>query len=142
MKKRKNIFLNFPLPTKVSMASTLAISFIKNKFSHKYLLISKISLYQAFLIPIQTQLQLKKNNYKHVLQDLNIADFKSEPPGCTCSQFTYNMAGHFITGDFNIVNNISLWKVLSNGPKYREPKPINWQHNFKILMESVEDYAR
>jgi hypothetical protein len=27
-------------------------------------------------------------------------------------------------------------------PKYREPKSMNWKHNFKILMNSVEDYAR
>jgi hypothetical protein len=26
-------------------------------------------------------------------------------------------------------------------PKYREPKSINWKHNFKILMDSVEHYA-
>jgi len=32
--------------------------------------------------------------------------------------------------------------VFAKGPKYREPKPINWKHNFKILMDSVEDYAR
>jgi hypothetical protein len=25
---------------------------------------------------------------------------------------------------------------------YRQPKSINWKHNFKILMDSVEDYAR
>jgi hypothetical protein len=28
------------------------------------------------------------------------------------------------------------------GHKYRGPKSINWKHNFKILMDSVEDYAR
>jgi hypothetical protein len=27
-------------------------------------------------------------------------------------------------------------------PKYREPKSINWKHNFKIFIDSVEDYAR
>jgi hypothetical protein len=32
---------------------------------------------------------------------------------------------------------------LSTAPsKYREPKSINWKFNFKILMDSVEDYAR
>ena len=31
---------------------------------------------------------------------------------------------------------------IDKGPKYREPKSINWKHNFKILMDSVEDYAR
>jgi hypothetical protein len=32
--------------------------------------------------------------------------------------------------------------VFAKGAKYREPKSINWKHNFKILMDSVEDYAR
>ena len=82
-------------------------------------------------------------NYKHVLKDLNIDDFKSKPPDCcTCFQFTYNPAGHRITGYFNIVNNTSLQNVLLKGRKYRAPKSINWKYYFKILMDSVEDYAR
>jgi hypothetical protein len=36
----------------------------------------------------------------------------------------------------------SLRKVISHGPKFREPQHINWKHNFKIIMDAVEDYAR
>jgi hypothetical protein len=32
--------------------------------------------------------------------------------------------------------------VISHGPKFREPQNINWKHNFKIIMDAVEDYAR
>jgi hypothetical protein len=32
--------------------------------------------------------------------------------------------------------------VFAKGPKYREPRSINWKHNFKLIMDSVEDYAR
>ena len=32
--------------------------------------------------------------------------------------------------------------MFAKEPKYREPKSMNWKHNFKILMDSVEDYAR
>jgi hypothetical protein len=32
--------------------------------------------------------------------------------------------------------------VFAKEHKYRELKSINWKHNFKILMDSVEDYAR
>jgi hypothetical protein len=48
--------------------------------------------------------------YKHVLRDLNIDDFKSKPPDCTCasSLFIYNPTGHVITGDLKIINNTSL----------------------------------
>jgi hypothetical protein len=26
--------------------------------------------------------------------------------------------------------------------EFREPQHINWKHNFKIIMDAVEDYAR
>jgi hypothetical protein len=32
--------------------------------------------------------------------------------------------------------------VISHGPKFREPQHINWKHNFDIIMDAVEDYAR
>jgi hypothetical protein len=78
------------------------------------------------------------------LRDLNIDDFKSKPPDCTCasSPFIYNPTGHVITGDLKIINSTSPGEVFAKGPKYREPKSINWKHNFKILIDSVEDYAR
>jgi hypothetical protein len=37
---------------------------------------------------------------------------------------------------------MSLRKVISHGPKFREPQHINWKRNFKIIMDAVEDYAR
>jgi hypothetical protein len=42
----------------------------------------------------------KHFNYKHVLRDFNIDDFKSIPPYCTCASFPfiYNPTGHVITG--------------------------------------------
>ena len=42
----------------------------------------------------------------------------------------------------NIVNNYKLRQLLSKGPKYRESQPINWKQNFKLLMDSVEGYAK
>ena len=79
-----------------------------------------------------------------MLRDLNIDDFKSKPPDRTCasSLFIYNTADHVITGDLKIINNTSLREVFAKEHKYRELKSINWKHNFKILMDSVEDYAR
>ena len=44
--------------------------------------------------------------------------------------------------DLNIIQHESLRKVISHGPKFREPQHINWKHNFKIIMDAVEDYAR
>jgi hypothetical protein len=42
----------------------------------------------------------------------------------------------------NIIQDENLRKVISHGPKLREPQHINWKHNFKIVMDAVEDYAR
>jgi hypothetical protein len=66
------------------------------------------------------------------------------PPYSTCASFPfiYNTTGHVITGDLKIIKETSLREVIAKRPKYREPKSINWKHNFKILMDSVEDYAR
>ena len=78
-----------------------------------------------------------------MLHDLNIDDFKSKHPDCTCasSPFIYNPTGHVIIGNLKIINSTFLREVFTKVPKYREPKSINWKHNFKILMDSVEDYA-
>ena len=83
-------------------------------------------------------------NYKQVLRDYQINDLKAKPPDCSCdkSPFKYSPSGHVITGDLNIVENDQLRDVLAKGPKYREPRAINWNHNFKTIMDSVEDYAR
>ena len=32
--------------------------------------------------------------------------------------------------------------MISHGPKFREPQHINCKHNFKIIMDAVEDYTR
>jgi hypothetical protein len=37
---------------------------------------------------------------------------------------------------------LSAGTLPAKDPKYREPQSINWTYNFKLLMDSVEDYAR
>ena len=44
--------------------------------------------------------------------------------------------------DLNIIQHESPRNVTSHGHKFREPQHINWKHNFKIIMDAVEDYAR
>ena len=83
-------------------------------------------------------------NHKRVLKNLILEDIKSKPPSCSCSSspFMYSPVGHVVTGDLTIIKNEQLRGLLSKGPKYREPKSFNWNFNFKLLMDSVEDYAR
>ena len=89
----------------------------------------------AYIIPIAST----NFNYKHVLHDPNLDDFKSKPPDCICasSPFIYNATDHVISGDLKMSNNTSLRDVFAKAHKYREPKSINWKHSLKILM----DYA-
>ena len=83
-------------------------------------------------------------NYKKTLNGLVLKDIKSKPPSCSCamSPFIHSPVGHVVTGDLNIIKNTQLRELLSKGPKFREPQPFNWNHNFRLLMDSVEDYAR
>jgi hypothetical protein len=83
-------------------------------------------------------------NYKEALQDIKIEEYPMNPLTCDCSHspYQYNSSGHLITGDLNIIQDESLRKVISHGPIFREPQHINWKHNFKMIMDVVEDYAR
>ena len=83
-------------------------------------------------------------NYRQSLQDWRFTnhDYDSSPCSCSSSQFLYQPAGHIVTGDLNIVDNTCLRDLISKGPKYREPQKFSWKYNFKLIMESVEDYAR
>ena len=44
------------------------------------------------------------------MPDLNIDDFNTKPPNyiCVSTPFIYSPVGHVITGDFNIINSITL----------------------------------
>ena len=72
-----------------------------------------------------THITTKILNYKKALHDLNIDDFKSKPPDCTCwsSPFIHNPADHVITVDLNSINNTST-EMFAKGLKYREPKSV------------------
>ena len=83
-------------------------------------------------------------NYKQSLQDWRFTNHDVHNPSCSCSssQFLYSPAGHIVTGDLNIIQNKQLRDLISKGPKYREPHSFSWKYNFKLIMDSVEEYAR
>jgi hypothetical protein len=58
---------------------------------------------------------------------------KAKPPDCSCqnSPFKYSPAGHVIAGDFSIIDNESLRKILAKGSKYHEPV-----HKFEIQLQT------
>ena len=69
-------------------------------------------------------------NYKSFVQSLDIDTFLSDdtilPCDCDHSTFTDAHHDHIITGDLNIVDNDKLRKLISKGPKYREPKRFSY----------------
>jgi len=93
---------------------------------------------------LNNRLHLFIFNHRKTLQHLNIDDLRLTLPVCSCSSspFNYNPIGHVITGNLAILTNDKLRNTLRKGPEYREPHHINWNQNFKLLMDSIEDYAR
>ena len=79
-----------------------------------------------------------------MLQGLNTDNITRNHSACSCegSEFCYNPASHIVTGDFNIVRISKLRDILSKGPKYREPRSFTWKQNSKLILDSVEEYAR
>ena len=82
-------------------------------------------------------------NYKTSLQQI-FQSLSQNPLPCSCSgsEFLYDPCGHIVRGDLNIVRNDKLRDLLRKGPKYREPVSFSWHHNFDIIMDACEAYAR
>lgn len=77
-------------------------------------------------------------NYKRAWQNISIHDLIAQPPDCYCHNCS--PIGHY--RDLSIINNENIHKIIANYPKYREPQSINWEYNFKLLMDSMEDCVR
>ena len=48
------------------------------------------------------------------------------PCACQGSSFVDSHHNHVVSGDLRIVKNSKLRKLLTRGPKYREPTPLDW----------------
>ena len=73
----------------------------------------------------------KKFNFNNFVSSLDVNlflnDHTSLPCNCEHSLFKDNHHNHIVTGNLNIVENSKLLKLLSKGPKYREPVNIDFQ---------------
>ena len=78
-------------------------------------------------------------NYKESIRDFNIHDHQLPTCSCSSSPYLYSPAGHVITGNLNIIDNLKLKDLIYKGPKY---KSFNWKYNFKLVIDAVEDYAK
>ena len=116
---------------------------------HNKLVPDKIPVYFKFKSPPIISYEYSKTiaskifNYKPVLSDLNLTDFKRNPPSCDCSSSPYNYMphGHVITGDLSIIPHDDLRSLMMKGPKYREPNNINWKKNQEMIFKAIDLYA-
>ena len=63
---------------------------------------------------------------------------------CCCNKYATsyinNHFNHIITGNLNIVNNQTLRKLISKGPKYQEPKQICLEEAHKEIQTSTDQF--
>ena len=69
--------------------------------------------------------------------------FHNNPSQCECntSSHLYQPYGHAVTGDLSIIPNSKLRDLTAKGPKYRAPCKVDWDKNFSLLCEAVDQYA-
>ena len=74
-------------------------------------------------------------NYQEAIT--HIDDIDNMPCNCANMNGVCDMKeGHVVTGNLSIVKNKALRQILSYGPTYRPPVPIDWQVVFRRLKRS------
>ena len=81
-------------------------------------------------------------NYKETLQGDLISRLNNNTLPCNCqtSRFKDNQIGHIITGDLDIIENVSLRNIFKKGPKYRLPQKINWDKDRDVILSFLNTY--
>ena len=88
------------------------------------------------------------NYKKFVTKELDLDAFSkdSNSISCNCSNYSNDFIdpnrGHVLTGNLQIIKNNKLRKLISKGPKFREPCKIDWNIAKDIIREGVEDYLK
>ena len=70
-------------------------------------------------------------NFNKFVSELKVQDFLQYenilPCNCENSPFKDAHHGHIVTGNLDIVSDSHLKKLFLKGPKYREPKSLDWE---------------
>ena len=82
-------------------------------------------------------------NFSSTLSGLDYHQFHKSPSQyeCNTSSHLYQPYGHVITGDLSIIPNSKLRDLIAKGPKYREPRRVDWDKNLSLSCEAVDQYA-
>ena len=82
-------------------------------------------------------------NYKSFVQSLDIDTFLRDesilPCNCHHSPFTDDNHGDIVTGDLNIIPNDKLRKLISKGPKYREPQTFSYSKAKENIVLGIDN---
>ena len=94
-------------------------------------------------------------NYKKFVSKLDLGKFSRNKKSISCnchkysSKFIDNDRKHILTGNLQIIENNKLRKLFTKGPKYREPKKIDWEeakgsmvHGIEIFIKSLSEIKR
>jgi hypothetical protein len=139
---------NRPLPlffaSKGMDAINFAISYTINLLELWFHLISKTNYVLIISYSYTPHIAPKNLNYRHIFHDFCIDDIKLNLPIVIAIILLLIIvnAGHIIMRDLSIIDNENIRKILTKGPRCCEPQSINRKYNFKLLMDSLEDYAR
>ena len=85
-------------------------------------------------------------NYHQFVRDLDLTRFTEDNNSihCYCNEFDGSFTnphhGHIITDDLGIVNNTKLRKLLSKGPKHREPVQVDWKEAREQIITGLDQY--
>jgi chromosome condensin MukBEF complex kleisin-like MukF subunit len=91
---------------------------------------------------LKPSIQSRVLNYKKFVKNLDLKSFCRSQKSISCHCREYNIsfvdpnAKHVLTGDLNIIKNNKLRKLLSKGPKYREPVKIDWMEARFFLLRT------
>ena len=82
-------------------------------------------------------------NYKKFVQSLDVDAFLQDntilPCECDHSPFTDAHHAHIVTGNSDIVSNDKLRKLISKGPKYREPQQFSYPKAKDSILSGLDD---
>ena len=87
-------------------------------------------------------------NYKKFVSQLDLDAFNNDNNiiPCHCSQYDHtflnNEQGHILTGNLKIITNNKLRKLVSKGPKFREPQEIDLDVAKDIVTEGIDTFIK
>ena len=77
-------------------------------------------------------------NLNATVRNIDFDDFIKSPPSCDCASSPFRYAPYIITGDFGIIPNEELKRILLKGPNNKEQTSINWGYNIKLIFTATE----